>query len=124
MVDENIQDDNYYLETDSSMLKLTAPVARMKFFIYILIQLFIGLGIYSATVLFGALLFPVIIIGCLFLIYVYFVTASARLWDITGNKTIAIILCIVLGIICYFFKIFDLIYLLCLFFISGKLIKS
>ena len=123
---DSVNEREYYEETDGSMIKLNAPISRSKFFIYFLFYLLWGVGTVAAKVLFGALLFPVIIISIIGLIYIQFIISTSRLWDITANKKLSVIISIVFIVLCAVkpLAFLQILYLLFLLFTPGKLVKS
>lgn len=120
--------NDYYLESESSMFKLSAPIGRLKFMICFLISLILFWGINTLNLLFGSLLpllvSPVVLVGVGTLAYICFIIVTSRLWDITGSRVLAL----AIGLIGFLLLYLNLyipcaIIFACILFIPGKLIK-
>lgn len=125
--------EEWYGEDDSSFFKVKAPIGQLKYCFRALILM----AIFTVAAYFifpfmlkgmlkGSLgLMFVVILLRLILLYPVFVNCAQRLWDITGNKMIGIILAIIVVLVILSmnnFLVNALSLILILF--PGKLIKT
>lgn len=124
-------------ESKTNFLKIDTPIGKLKFFVNSVIifvaQIIVAIGMYfvgSSFYINPSLYWISFVVFILFL-YLFLVNYAKRLWDIMGNKKLAIIvaiLLIMLSFTVYYSSILafilNFVVFLILIFTSGKLIKK
>ena len=125
-------------ESKTNFLKIDTPIGKLKFFvnsaiIFFVTQIIVTIGMYfvgSSFYINPSLYWISFVVFILFL-YLFLVNYAKRLWDIMGNKKLAIIvaiLLIMLSFTVYYSSILafilNFVAFLILIFTSGKLIKK
>ena len=124
-------------ESKTNFLKIDTPIGKLKFFVNSVIifvaQIIVTIGMYfvGSSFYINPSLYWISFVVFIFFLYLFLVNYAKRLWDIMGNKKLAIIvaiLLIMLSFTVYYSSILAFILnfvdFLILIFTSGKLIKK
>lgn len=124
-------------ESKTNFLKIDTPIGKLKFFvnsvIIFVVQIIVTIGMYfvGSSFYINPSLYWISFVVFLFFLYLFLVNYTKRLWDIMGNKKLAIIvaiLLIMLSFTVYYSSILafilNFVAFLILIFTSGKLIKK
>ena len=124
-------------ESKTNFLKIDTPIGKLKFFVNSVIifvaQIIVTIGMYfvGSSFYINPSLYWISFVVFIFFLYLFLVNYSKRLWDIMGNKKLAIIvaiLLIMLSFTVYYSSILafilNFVAFLILIFTSGKLIKK
>ena len=119
-------------ESKTNFLKIDTPIGKLKFFVNSVIifvaQIIVTIGMYfvGSSFYINPSLYWISFVVFIFFLYLFLVNYAKRLWDIMGNKKLAIIVAILLimlnsSILAF---ILNFVAFLILIFTSGKLIKK
>lgn len=124
-------------ESKTNFLKIDTPIGKLKFFVNSVIifvaQIIVTIGMYfvGSSFYINPSLYWISFVVFIFFLYLFLVNYAKRLWDIMGNKKLAIIvaiLLIMLSFTVYYSStlafILNFVAFLILIFTSGKLIKK
>lgn len=124
-------------ESKTNFLKIDTPIGKLKFFVNSVIifvaQIIVTIGMYfvGSNFYINPSLYWISFVVFILFLYLFLVNYAKRLWDIMGNKKLAIIvaiLLIMLSFTVYYSSILafilNFIAFLILIFTSGKLIKK
>ena len=124
-------------ESKTNFLKIDTPIGKLKFFVNSVIifvaQIIVAIGMYfvGSSFYINPSLYWISFVVFIFFLYLFLVNYAKRLWDIMGNKKLAIIvaiLLIMLSFTVYYCSslafILNFVAFLILNFTSGKLIKK
>ena len=124
-------------ESKTNFLKIDTPIGKFKFFVNSVIifvaQIIVTIGMYfvGSNFYINPSLYWISFVVFIFFLYLFLVNYAKRLWDIMGNKKLAIIvaiLLIMLSFTVYYSSILafilNFVAFLILIFTSGKLIKK
>ena len=124
-------------ESKTNFLKIDTPIGKLKFFVNSVIifvaQIIVTIGMYfvGSSFYINPSLYWISFVVFIFFLYLFLVNYAKRLWDIMGNKKLAIIvaiLLIMLSFTVYYSSILafilNFVSFLILIFTSGKLIKK
>ena len=124
-------------ESKTNFLKIDTPIGKLKFFVNSVIifvaQIIVTIGMYfvGSSFYINPSLYWISFVVFIFFLYLFLVNYTKRLWDIMGNKKLAIIvaiLLIMLSFTVYYSSILafilNFVAFLILIFTSGKLIKK
>lgn len=124
-------------ESKTNFLKIDTPISKLKFFVNSVIifvaQIIVTIGMYfvGSSFYINPSLYWISFVVFIFFLYLFLVNYAKRLWDIMGNKKLAIIvaiLLIMLSFTVYYSSILafilNFVAFLILIFTSGKLIKK
>lgn len=124
-------------ESKTNFLKIDTPIGKLKFFVNSVIifvaQIIVAIGMYfvGSSFYINPSFYWISFVVFLFFLYLFWVNYAKRLWDIMGNKKLAIIvaiLLIMLSFTVYYSSILafilNFVAFLILIFTSGKLIKK
>ena len=124
-------------ESKTNFLKIDTPIGKLKFFVNSVIifvaQIIVTIGMYfvGSNFYINPSLYWISFVVFIFFLYLFLVNYAKRLWDIMGNKKLAIIvaiLLIMLSLTVYYSSILafilNFVAFLILIFTSGKLIKK
>ncbi|DAA83528.1 MAG TPA: hypothetical protein DCS44_08480 [Cyanobacteria bacterium UBA10660] len=124
-------------ESKTNFLKIDTPIGKLKFFVNSVIifvaQIIVTIGMYfvGSSFYINPSLYWISFVVFIFFLYLFLVNYAKRLWDIMGNKKLAIIvaiLLIMLSFAVYYSSILafilNFVAFLILIFTSGKLIKK
>ena len=124
-------------ESKTNFFKIDTPIGKLKFFVNSVIifvaQIIVTIGMYfvGSSFYINPSLYRISFVVFLFFLYLFLVNYAKRLWDIMGNKKLAIIvaiLLIMLSFTVYYSSILafilNFVAFLILIFTSGKLIKK
>lgn len=124
-------------DSKTNFLKIDTPISKLKFFVNSVIifvaQIIVTIGMYfvGSSFYINPSLYWISFVVFIFFLYLFLVNYAKRLWDIMGNKKLAIIvaiLLIMLSFTVYYSSILafilNFVAFLILIFTSGKLIKK
>ncbi|CDF00331.1 unknown [Clostridium sp. CAG:813] len=124
-------------ESKTNFFKIDTPIGKLKFFVNSVIifvaQIIVTIGMYfvGSNFYINPSLYWISFVVFIFFLYLFLVNYAKRLWDIMGNKKLAIIvaiLLIMLSLTVYYSSILafilNFVAFLILIFTSGKLIKK
>ena len=124
-------------ESKTNFFKIDTPIGKLKFFVNSVIifvaQIIVAIGMYfvGSNFYINPSLYWISFVVFIFFLYLFLVNYAKRLWDIMGNKKLAIIvaiLLIMLSLTVYYSSILafilNFVAFLILIFTSGKLIKK
>lgn len=127
----------FFDESKTNFLKIDTPIGKLKFFVNSVIifvaQIIVTIGMYfvGSSFYINPSLYWISFVVFIFFLYLFLVNYTKRLWDIMGNKKLAIIvaiLLIMLSLTVYYSSILafilNFVAFLILIFTSGKLIKK
>ena len=124
-------------DSRTNFLKIDTPIGKLKFFVNSVIifgaQIIVTIGMYfvGSSFYINPSLYWISFVVFIFFLYLFLVNYAKRLWDVLGNKKLAIIiaiLLIMLSFTVYFSSVLSFVLnfvaFLILIFTSGKLIKK
>lgn len=124
-------------ESKTNFLKIDTPIGKLKFFVNSVIifvaQIIVTIGMYfvGSSFYINPSLYWISFVVFIFFLYLFLVNYAKRLWDIMGNKKLAIIVAILLIMLSFTVYcssiltfILNFVAFLILIFTSGKLIKK
>lgn len=133
-VEEEVQQNPIFDESKPNLFKLDMPFGRKKYFIisFVIGCVTMGLGVLVnllEAVHYLLIPFLIIVFLCLAtLLYLTIINDAKRFWDLSGRKSIGLILAIglfILNIILFFTKLrfLTFIFYVCMILVRGKLVK-
>lgn len=124
-------------ESKTNFFKIDTPIGKLKFFVNSVIifvaQIIVTIGMYfvGSSFYINPSLYWISFVVFIFFLYLFLVNYAKRLWDIMGNKKLAIIVAILLIMLSFTVYnssilafILNFVAFLILIFTSGKLIKK